>query len=87
MVNSFLSFAATNEFEISYLKIGPTEIRILFIIINTLYIFFGKTYLFFALPLSFALTVIGLIVVVYKTQKRLWEIDMKNKESVPDLNT
>lgn len=81
MVNSFLSFAATNEFEISYLKIGPTEIRILFIIINTLFIFFGKTYLFFALPVSLALTTIGLIVVIYKTQKNLWEIDMKSKEN------
>ncbi|GAF88430.1 unnamed protein product, partial [marine sediment metagenome] len=43
MVNSFLSFAATNSFRISYLGIGPTEIRILFILINTLLIVFGKT--------------------------------------------
>ncbi len=84
MVNSFLSFAATNEFQISYLGIGPTEIRILFIIINTLFIFFGKTYLFIALPFSLAFTIIGLVVVVYRTQKSLWQIDMKNKKKIGD---
>ncbi|MCD4704856.1 hypothetical protein K8R66_02145 [bacterium] len=84
MVNSFLSFAATNEFEISYLKIGPTEIRLLFIIINTLFIIFGKTYLLFALPFSFVFIVIGLIIVVYKTQKNLWKIDMRNKHEQND---
>ena len=79
MVNSFLAFAATNEFEISYLKIGPTEIRLLFIIINTLFIIFGKTYLNFTLPFSFAAVTIGLIIVVYRTQKMLWQIDMDSK--------
>jgi archaetidylinositol phosphate synthase len=81
MVNSFLSFAATNEFEISYLKIGPTEIRLLFIIINILFIFFGKTYLATLIPYSFILITIGLIIVIYRTQKILWKIDMDNKNN------
>ena len=34
MMNSYLSFATTNKFKIAYLHIGPTEIRLLFIIIN-----------------------------------------------------
>ncbi len=34
MVNSFLSFAATNEFEIYHFGIGPTETRVVFILIN-----------------------------------------------------
>ena len=38
MINSFLSFAATGEFRISYMGIGPTEIRLVFIIINTVII-------------------------------------------------
>ena len=50
MVNSFLSFAATNKFKIAYMGIGPTEIRIVFIIINTLLICFGRTYMLKALP-------------------------------------
>ncbi len=79
MVNSYLSFAATNEFQISYIGIGPTEIRIIFILINTLLIFFGRTYLSFALPYVLGISLIGLCVVVYKTGKRIWQIDMENK--------
>lgn len=79
MVNSFLSFAATNEFKIEYLKIGPTEIRIMFIIINTLLIFFQKTYLAPLLPYVLIIAIAGLIIVVYDTQKRIWQKDMENK--------
>lgn len=78
MVNSFLSFAATNEFKISYLKIGPTEIRIIFIVINTLLIF-GKVYAKFVIPYILVIALLGLIVVVYRTQKHIWKIDMRNK--------
>ena len=81
MVNAYLSFAATNKFKITYLKIGPTEIRLLFIIINTLLIFFGKTYLKWSLPYVLTFSLLSLVYVVYKTQKELWEIDMKNKNN------
>ncbi len=79
MVNSYLSFAATNEFRVAYLKIGPTEVRILFIIINTLIILFGKTYLAFSIPYAIAFTILGLFIVVYRTHKYLWKIDMAYK--------
>lgn len=81
MVNSYLSFASTNEFKISYLKIGPTEIRLLFIIINTLLIIFHKTYLVGALPTVMIFSLLGLCRVVYDTQKEIWELDMKNKKT------
>ena len=79
MVNSYLGFATLNEFKITYLKIGPTEARLMFIIINTLFIIFGKTYLAWSLPFSLIFSFIGLIIVVYRTQKYIWEIDMDNK--------
>lgn len=44
MVNMFLSFAATNEFRISVLKIGPTEARIFFVLVNTVIILFGPVW-------------------------------------------
>lgn len=78
MVNSYLAFAATNEFKIAYLKIGPTEIRILFIVINTLLIF-GKIYAKFVIPYVLAIALLGLVIVIYRTQKYIWKIDMKNK--------
>ncbi|MBI2410797.1 MAG: CDP-alcohol phosphatidyltransferase family protein [Candidatus Kerfeldbacteria bacterium] len=80
MVNSYLSFAATNQFRISYFGIGPTEIRFVFIIINTLIIVFGKTYLAQALPFALTIAWVGLNIVVFKTQKELWIMDMKHKE-------
>lgn len=80
MVSAYLAFAATNEFKISYLNISPSEVRLLFIIINTLFIVFGQTYLHITIPFSFAAATVGLLVVVYRTQKKLWQIDMENKQ-------
>ncbi len=79
MVNSFLRFGATNTFKIAYLGFGPTEIRLVFIVINTLIIIFGRTYMAFALPYVLAVMFLGLIVVVYRTHKTVWELDMKKK--------
>jgi len=76
MVNSFLSFAATSEFKISYLGIGPTEVRIVFILVNTALILFGKTYMLRAMPYVMCGATFGLFVTVYKTQCQLWRIDM-----------
>lgn len=84
MVNSYLSFAVTNEFKIEYLKIGPTEIRLLFIVINTLLIIFHGTYLVWILPYVLAFSLFGLVLVVYRTQKRIWQIDMTKKNKNAD---
>jgi archaetidylinositol phosphate synthase len=75
MVNSYLAFAASNKFRITFLGIGPTEIRIIFILINSMIILFGKTYIGAALPYVLILSTIGLIIVTYKTQKQIWELD------------
>ncbi|PIR77375.1 MAG: hypothetical protein COU30_02790 [Candidatus Magasanikbacteria bacterium CG10_big_fil_rev_8_21_14_0_10_38_6] len=80
MVNSYLSFGATNEFQIAYLRIGPTEIRLVFIFINTLLIIFGKTYLAPALPWVLIISIIGLWAVVYRTGKYIHNLDMKHKK-------
>lgn len=76
MVNSFLIFGATNNFPPAYFKISPTEIRLGFIIVNTLWIFFGKTYLRWTLPFVLILSIIVVIVVVYREQKKIWALDM-----------
>ena len=80
MVNSYLEFAATNNFRVSFLGIGPTELRLVFIIINVLLVVFNKTYLAWALPYTLIISLIGLIVLVYYTQKRIWAEDMEIKE-------
>jgi len=80
MVNSFLEFAATNAFRISYLGIGPTEVRGLFILINTLIICLGRTYIAAALPYVLWASLFGLFVTAYKTQKAIWTLDMQIKQ-------
>lgn len=83
MIHSFLEFACTNRFSISYLGIGPTEIRILFIVINVLLVIFGRTYLAAALPYAVTASLFGLFVTVYRTARRLWQLDMQEKNRQP----
>ena len=81
MVGSFLNFAATNEFRISFFRFGPTEARIVFILFNTYLIAYGSDSLARALPWIMVLSGIGLVASVYRTQKFLWALDMNNKRT------
>lgn len=75
LVNSFLSFAASNKFSISFLNMGPTEGRILLILLNILFIIFGVSNAQKIIPYILILEIITLFFVVYKTQKNLWKED------------
>ena len=79
MVNAYLSFAATTEFKITFLGMGPTELRLLIIILNTMIIIFGTGFVEKTLPFIPLFTMIALIIVVYRTQKYIWQIDMEDK--------
>ncbi len=79
MANAFLSFATTNELRISVLKIGPTEVRALFILLNTGIILLGTAWVETVLPLAAATLTVVLILVVFQTRKRIWRIDMEYK--------
>lgn len=81
MVNSFLRFAATNEFEIYFFGIGPTEIRIYFIVLNTVIIVFDPTRKWFSVgvPIYTYLLAIGLVFLAWKSHAKLWAIDMEAK--------
>lgn len=82
MVNSYLAFAASNKFRISHMGIGPTEVRIIFILINTMIIIFGKTYIGASLPYILILSTIGLIIITYRTQKEIWQMDKDKKNNL-----
>ncbi len=77
MINSFLAMATTQEFRVSHLGVGPTEVRLVFILINSLIFFFGKTYLGGTLPYVLGLSFLGLVLIVYRTQRDLWEEDKR----------
>lgn len=79
MVNAYLGFGASQELKVSYLKFGPTEVRIIFIAVNSLISLLGKTYMGQALPYVLIFSLCVLSVVVYRTQKYMYTLDMKNK--------
>ena len=75
MAVSFLSFAATNQFQIAYYGIGPTEIRIAYICLNTLVYFAGTAIFTWGVPVIVALNTLALGVLVVQTSQNLWAID------------
>jgi phosphatidylglycerophosphate synthase len=77
--STFLAFAATDRLKISYLKFGPTEFRLALIIINALLINFGTRYMISGLKWVNAGAVVGLVFLIYSTQKKIWQIDMKGR--------
>jgi hypothetical protein len=79
MVNAFLTFAATEEFNISFLRLGPTEFRLALVIINTLLITFGTRGMQSALPYVTGCSLVALGAIVYRTQKKIWRRDMEHK--------
>lgn len=80
MMDSYLRFAATNNFKIAHLGIGPTEARIAFIITYVLNIVADRTFLSTLVPYIFIFAAMGLFYVVYKNQKEIWALDMKIKK-------
>jgi phosphatidylglycerophosphate synthase len=81
MVSSYLAFGATNEFKITYLGTGPTEVRIYFILLNCLILAFGVGWIEKILLYILIAAIVLLCVVVYRTQKYIWRIDMAEKRT------
>lgn len=72
---SFLSFAATNQFQIAFLGVGPTEIRIAYIAINTVLFFTGTGLFSWAVPLALVGHVAAIAFIAWRTQLHLWRLD------------
>ena len=79
MVNSFLAFSATDHFEITQARFGPTEFRIAIVIINTLITIYGTRRMELSLPWVAAGAFVVLCLVVFRTQRQLWRQDMAAK--------
>ncbi|MDQ1638616.1 MAG: CDP-diacylglycerol---glycerol-3-phosphate 3-phosphatidyltransferase [Pyrinomonadaceae bacterium] len=78
--STFLAFSATDKLKISYLKFGPTEFRLALIVVNALLIKFGTKHMIGGLKWVNAGAVVGLCVLVYTTQKRIWQLDMESRQ-------
>ncbi|MBI5155685.1 hypothetical protein HZA45_00265 [Candidatus Peregrinibacteria bacterium] len=81
LVNTILAFAATGEFRMSVLGIGPTECRIGFILFNAALIFPGRDVMLTIIPYATVIFTCGLIYIVYRTQRQLWRMDMDAKRA------
>lgn len=81
MFHTFLMLAATDEFKVSFSRFGPTELRIALIIINFFMIRFGTRGLKGSLPWVALGGVIALAILAYIAQKKLWQVDMRTKET------
>lgn len=75
MASSFLVRGVTGELPISYLKLGPAEIRCVFVAINTFVAMAGTTRALAVLPCVIATSLVVLLTLVYRTQRRLWQAD------------
>ncbi len=81
MVSSFLSFSATNSFEIYIFGMGPTEFRIGVILLNTILVFTGTDHFRITVPLLCGICLMALAVVVRRTSATLWALDMNAKST------
>lgn len=80
-VSTFLAFAATDRLKISYLKLGPTEFRLALIVINGLLVQYGTRTMANGLKYVNIGAAIGLALMVYRTHKVIWALDMKHKHA------
>ena len=76
MISSFLTFAATNQFEIYFYGLAPTALRILFILINTVIILTGTIHFVWSVPVLCSVCLAALVVVVFRDHRLLWRLDM-----------
>ena len=81
MVTSFLSFAATNRFEVYHHGLGPTEFRVVLIGINTVLMYTGTGHFTYSVPVVCLVYLCALVPLVYRTHKQLWRIDMEAKRA------
>lgn len=79
MVNSFLTFAATQRFSIAHGGLGPTEFRIALVVTNTLLVQHGTRYMAKALPYVALGGFVILCALVCRTQRQIWRLDMEEK--------
>lgn len=83
MINIFLLFATTNELAIAFGGIGPSEIRILYVLFNIFLIFFGPALPVLFMPYGAIVMAVILAINVSLNQRKIWQLDMdiKNKTS------
>jgi archaetidylinositol phosphate synthase len=81
-VSTFLALTATDCFKISYLRLGPTEFRVAIIVINALLVQYGTRQMINGLKYVNIGAASGLVLMVYRTHRVIWALDMKHKRAL-----
>ena len=81
MIHAFLEFGATGHLSLSYLKLGPVEVRLVFIGINMTLLTFGRSSMVAAVPPVLLISGGVLVVLVCRTQRRLRRMDAAGRQS------
>ena len=79
-ISTFLAFSTTDRFKISYLKFGPTEFRLALIVINALLTMYGTRKMVSGLKYVNIGGAIGLALMIYRSHKIIWALDMEHKK-------
>ncbi len=77
MVSVFLERTVAGRLRLHVWGIGPFEMRLVFVAINTTVLWLGEARLLNVLPWVIGLAIVVLAVLVFDTQARLWREDME----------
>jgi len=81
MVSAFLARAVTGVLEISFLGLGPIEMRLIFVAINTWLATVGRAEMLQVVPYVIGAALVALTALIYKTQHGLWLLDRASRTS------
>jgi len=85
MFHTYLLLATTEQFKVSFGRFGPTEMRVALIVINGLIIKFGTRPVKGVLPYLALSGLFVLGILAFRTQRRLWRLDMRAKREAAEL--
>lgn len=79
-VHIILYFGVTGQFEVASEDLGPSEFRVMVIALNTMLIYLDRIIFVPLLLAFFGGNVFYLIMSIYRTQKKIWSMDMRTKQ-------
>jgi len=86
MVHTFMDFAITNNFKISCNQFGVSEMRLVLVLFNILIMFFGRGLLIQVFPFCVGVSFLGLVFLVYTSQKIYRHIDTFQQAQKEEIN-
>lgn len=80
-----LSFAATNQLRVYFWGVGPSELRVLIVLVNILTIFKGPSHYPYSIKVASFFCGLGVLALIIQTSTLLWKMDMAQKNQKNNL--